>query len=413
MGDQRRTRQPNGASSIYFGKDGKWHGRVTVGVRDDGKPDRRHIERKSKAEVTKAVREMERARDDKKLRKPGKGWTVGSWLEHWVENIARPYVSENTYDGYEVDVRVHLVPGLGAHRLDRLEPEHLESFYRKMQGKGSSAGTAHHVHRTIRVALGEAVRRGHVPTNPAEIAKAPRLEEEDIEPYDIEVVQSLLLQASKLRNSARWVVALALGLRQGEALGLHWEDVDLDAGYVRIRKNRLRPKYRHGCGEGEPCGRKAGYCPRREQTRREHKSTKSRAGRRTVGLPDPLIKLLRHHQDVQAGERLSAGADWEEKGYVFASPLGGPLSPNTDYHVWKRLLRDAGVRDGRLHDARHTAATVLLLLGVPDVVVDSIMGWEPGGAARMRARYMHITGPMLRKVAQQVGDMLWEPPQGE
>jgi integrase len=410
MAEQKRTRQPNGASSIYLGKDGKWHGRVTVGVRDDGKPDRRHIERKTKAEVTKAVREMERSRDAKKLRKPGKGWTVQSWLEHWVENITKSYVSENTYDGYEVDVRVHLVPGLGAHRLERLEPEHLESFYRKMQGSGSSAGTAHHVHRTIRVALGEAVRRGHVPTNAAEIAKAPRLEEEDIEPYTIEEVQSLLVEAAKLRNSARWVVALALGLRQGEALGLHWEDVDLDAGYVRIRKNRLRPKYRHGCGNGEPCGRKAGYCPQREPIRREHKSTKSRAGRRTVGLPDPLIKLLRHHQEVQAGERLTAGADWEDKGYVFASPLGGPLSPNTDYHVWKRLLRDAGVRDGRLHDARHTAATVLLLLGVPDVVVDSIMGWEPGGAARMRARYMHITGPMLRKVAQQVGDMLWEPP---
>jgi integrase len=63
---------------------------------------------------------------------------------------------------------------------------------------------------------------------------------------------------------------------------------------------------------------------------------------------------------------------------VFASPAGGPLSPNTDFHTWKRLLRDAGVRDGRLHDARHTAATVLLILGVPDVVIDSIMGWEPG-----------------------------------
>lgn len=71
----------------------------------------------------------------------------------------------------------------------------------------------------------------------------------------------------KLRNSARWVFALALGLRQGDALRLHWEDVDLDAGYVRIRKNRLRPKYAHGCGD-EPCGRKAGYCPKKEQTRR-------------------------------------------------------------------------------------------------------------------------------------------------
>ncbi|MGW1327619.1 tyrosine-type recombinase/integrase [Streptomyces antibioticus] len=402
MAEQKRTRQPNGASSIYLGKDGKWHGRATVGVRDDDKPDRRHIERKTKAEVTKAVREMERARDDKKLRKPGQNWTLQAWLEHWVENIAKPYVSENTYDGYEVDVRVHLVPGLGAHKLDRLEPEHLEAFYRKMQASGSSAGTAHHAHRTIRVALGEAVRRGHVVTNAAEIAKAPRLEEEDIEPYTIEEVRSLLVEAAKLRNSARCVGALALGL--------HWEDVDLDAGYVRIRKNRLRPKYAHGC-DGEPCGRKAGYCPKRQQTRREHKSTKSRAGRRTIGLPDPLIKVLRQHQDAQDQEKIAAGADWEGKGYVFVSPVGGPLSPNTDFHVWKRLLRDAGVRDGRLHDARHTAATVLLILGVPDVVIDSIMGWEPGGAARMCARYMHVTGTMLRKVAQQVGDALWELPE--
>jgi integrase len=223
-----------------------------------------------------------------------------------VENIAKRYVSENTYDGYEVDVRVHLVPGLGAHRLDRLEPEHLEAFYGLMQENGSAAGTAHHVHRTIRVALGEAVRRGHITTNPAEIARAPRLEEEDIEPYTIEEIQSLLLEASKLRNSTRWVVALALGLRQGEALGLMWEDVYLDAGYLRTRKNRLRPKYAHGCGD--TCGRKPGYCPERQQIRREFKSTKSRAGRRTIGLPDPLIKLLRKHQEEQERERKEAGA---------------------------------------------------------------------------------------------------------
>ncbi|MFZ3558808.1 MULTISPECIES: tyrosine-type recombinase/integrase [unclassified Streptomyces] len=405
---EKKTRQPNGASSIYLGKDGKWHGRVTVGVRDDGKPDRRHVERKTKPEVTKAVRELEKARDAGRVRKAGKAWTLGTWLEHWVENIAKKYVSENSYDGYEVDVRVHLVPGLGAHRLDRLEPEHLETFYAKMQASGSSAGTAHHVHRTIRVALGEAVRRGHITTNVAEIARAPRLEEEDIEPYTIEEVQSLLLEASKLRNSARWVIALALGLRQGEALGLQWEDVYLDAGYLRTRKNRLRPKYEHGCTD--PCGRKAGYCPDRRQIRREFKSTKSRAGRRTIGLPEPVTKLLRKHQEEQERERQEAGDLWEDKGYVFASPTGAPLIPNTDYHRWKDLLVAAGVRDGRLHDARHTAGTVLLLLGVPDVVVDAIMGWEPGGAARMRARYMHVTGPMLKKVADQIGEALWGSP---
>jgi hypothetical protein len=93
------------------------------------------------------------------------------------------------------------------------------------------------------------MRRGHITTNVAELARAPRLEEEDIEPYAIEEIQSLLLGASKLRNSTRWVIALALGLRQGEALGLRWEDVYLYAGYLRTRKNRLRPKYAHGCGE--------------------------------------------------------------------------------------------------------------------------------------------------------------------
>ncbi|MER7956847.1 site-specific integrase [Streptomyces sp. NPDC096030] len=411
MTEQKRTRRPNGASSIYFGKDGKWHGRVTVGIRDDGKPDRRHVERKTEAEAIKAVRELEKKRDAKKLPKAGHRWTVKSWAEHWVYNIAKNYVSENTYDGYEVDVRVHIVPGLGAHRLDRLEPEHLEAFYRKMQSAGSKPATAHHVHRTIRVALGEAVRRGHVATNAAEIAKAPRLEEEDIEPYDIEEVRRLLLEASKLRNSARWVVALALGMRQGEALGLHWEDVDLDAGYLRTRKNRLRPKYEHGCGGS--CERKPGYCPERRQIRREFKNTKSRAGRRTIGLPDPLVKLLRAHKEEQEREQAVAGADWEGTGYVFASPTGGPLIPNTDYHRWKQLLQDAGVRDGRLHDARHTAATVLLLLGVPDVVVDAIMGWEPGGAARMRARYMHVTGALLKKTADQVGEALWGLPEGK
>jgi integrase len=218
------------------------------------------------------------------------------------------------------------------------------------------------------------------------------------------VVTQLPSSATARVGSSPWRSVSAKGKRSGST-----GKTSTSTGYVRIRKNRLRPKYAHGCG-ADPCGRKAGSCPKLEQTRREHKSTKSRAGRRTIGLPDPLIKILRQHQEAQERERIAAGADWEGKGYVFASPTGGPLSPNTDFHVWKRLLRDAGVRDGRLHDARHTAATVLLILGVPDVVTDSIMGWEPGGAARMRARYMHVTGTMLRKVAQQVGDALWVPP---
>ncbi|WP_435178751.1 tyrosine-type recombinase/integrase [Actinacidiphila sp. bgisy145] len=397
-----KTRQPNGASSIYLGNDGRWHGRVTVGVKDNGTPDRRHVSRKSRADVTKLVRELEKQRDAGTVRKPGQAWTVKTWLTHWIENIAPIGVSENTITGYEVAVRVHLIPGLGAHRLIRLEPEHLERFYKKMQASGSKPATAHQAHRTLRVALGEAVRRGHLTVNVAKIAKAPRLEEEEIEPYSVEEVQRILLAAGKRRNAARWVIALALGLRQGEVLGLQWSDVDLDAGVIRVRRGRLRPKYAHGCG-GE-CGRKPGYCLERVQVRRETKDTKSRAGKRTIGLPDELTKLLRQHREVQARERAAARQLWTEKGYVFTSPTGEPLNPNTDYHRWKELLQEAGVRDARLHDARHTASTVLLLLGVPERIVMSIMGWS---SASMAKRYQHVTDPMLGDVSKRIDRLFW------
>lgn len=406
-GESANSRQPNGASSIYLAKDGRWHGRVTVGVKDDGKPDRRHVSRKTRSEVTKVVRELERQRDKGSVRKAGQSWTLETWLTHWAENIAAPNVSENTIDGYRVAVNHHLIPGLGAHRLEKLEPEHLERFYKKMQETGSAAGTAHQTHRTIRAALNEAVRRGHLTRNPATIAKAPRLEEDEVEPYSVEEVQRLLAEAGKHRNAARWVIALALGLRQGEVLGMQWTDVNFELGVIRVRRGRLRPRYEHGCGNR--CGRKPGFCPQKINVRRETKSVKSRAGQRPIGVPDELMVLLRQHKEEQGRERALARDLWTEKGYVFTSPVGEPLNPNTDFHRWKDLLKAAGVRDGRLHDARHTAATVLLILGISDAVVDSIMGWEPGKSARMRRRYQHMTGPVLQQTAAKVGGLLWGP----
>jgi integrase len=240
------------------------------------------------------------------------------------------------------------------------------------------------------------------------VAKAPRLEEEEVVPYTVEEVQRLLEEADKQRNSARWVIALALGLRQGEVLGLKWADVDFDLGVLVVNRGRLRPRYEHGCGDR--CGRKPGYCPQKVSLRRETKDTKSRAGRRPIGVPTELMKLLAQHRDAQHGERLVARDLWQERGYVFTSPTGEPLNPNTDYHRWKDLLKAAGIRDGRLHDARHTAGTILLILGVSDTVVDSIMGWEPGQSARMRRRYQHLTNRVLKDTAAKVGGLLWTRP---
>jgi len=398
-------RKPNGASSIYEGSDGWWHGRVTVGVRDDGKPDRRHVRGKTEAVVIKKVRALEQERDGGRVRKPGKALTVEAWLNHWLENIAKPTVRESSYDAYRVAVHKHLIPGIGAHRLDRLEPEHLEKLYARMIKNGSSAGTAHQAYRTIRTALGEAERRMHITRNPAGLAKAPRLSDEEIEPYTVEEVRRILEQAGKRRNSARWAIALALGLRQGEVLGLQWPDIDFETATLRIRRSRLRPKYEHGCGD--KCGRKAGYCPKRIKVRADTDETKSRAGKRQVGLPAEILTLLGQQKEQQEEERAAARQLWMEGGWLFATPTGGPLSPNTDYHEWKRLLSDAGLRDGRLHDARHTAATVLLVLSVPDRAVMGLMGWS---SASMAKRYQHITHQVRQDVAKRVDGLIWKPP---
>ncbi|GLW00289.1 tyrosine-type recombinase/integrase [Streptomyces lavendulae] len=402
--DKKRTRQPNGRSSIYQGSDGKWHGRVTVGIRDDGTPDRRHVERKTRAEVTAAVRELEKQRDAKTVRKPGKGWTVRTWLTHWVENVAPLAVNDNTMVGYRVAVRKHLIPGLGAHRLDRLKPEHIETFYAKMQADGSKAATAHQVHRTFRTALNEAVRRGHLGKNPVQLAKAPKTGDYEVEPYSVQEVQRLLSAAQRHRNSARWAVALALGLRQGEVLGLTWDDVDLEGGFLVVRRSRHRPQYAHGCAE--PCGRKAaGYCPQRRRTNPELATTKSRAGRRAVGLPDQLVDLLRNHLKAQEKER-AAAKRWQENRLVFPDEHGRSPSHRRDWAEWKALLAEANVRDGRLHDARHTAATVLLILGVPERAVMGLMGWS---TTAMAARYQHMVDAVRTDIARQVDGLIWKP----
>ncbi|MHB1474785.1 MAG: tyrosine-type recombinase/integrase [Dermatophilaceae bacterium] len=133
-------------------------------------------------------------------------------------------------------------------------------------------------------------------------------------------------------------------------------------------------------------------------------STKSRAGRRYVGLPDSLCDLLKAHRAKQNEEQLHAGPEWEEGDWVFGTKTGAPLNPRSDWGQWKKLLKDAGIRDGRLHDARHTAATVLLLLGVSERTMMGVMGWSNPAMAQ---RYAHMTDPIRRDIATRVGGLLW------
>lgn len=425
------SRAPNGASSIYKGKDGKWHGRVTVGVRDDGTPDRRHVERKTEGEVVRAVRELEQHRDGGRIRKPGRTWTVEKWLTHWVETIAAGSVRPTTMVGYRASVYKHLIPGVGAHRLDKLQPEHLELLYERMVSKkGLKPATAHLAHRTVRVALNEAVRRGRIVKNPATVAKAPRVEEDEIVPFTVQEAQRLFAAASTMRNGARFVVALALGLRRGEALGLRWSDLEISwkhgcakgsvcrakrqasecpqrhgSGTLTVRRAIQQRTWSHGCPPERPCGRRYGaQCPSRHSGGVVTAEVKSRAGRRMVGLPEPVIEALEGHRSRQAAEREQAANLWQDDGWVFTNRLGRPVHPTEDHRAWKALLSEAKVRDARLHDARHTAATMLLVLKVPLPAVMDIMGWSDASTAK---RYMHVPRELVTTIAAEVGSLMW------
>lgn len=275
MPRKKQGRNSNGESSLYLGSDKRWHGRVTVGVKDNGQPDRRHVSAKERAEVVRKVRELERKRDAGTVQKAGTSWTVAQWLDHWLNDIAVMTTTENGWDAYHYAVK-HLVPGVGAHRLTKLAPHHLESRYRKMLANGARKGTVHQVHRTIRAPLNDAAARDFLTKNPAKVAKAPTPDDEEIEPFSERRDSSAVhggeegAQLDSMDHRYRARPSSGRSTRPS-VVGPGLRGTDL-----KVRRSQLRPKCRHGCEQ--PCGRKyAGHCPQRINIRPETKDTKSKA----------------------------------------------------------------------------------------------------------------------------------------
>jgi integrase len=411
-----------------------------MGVRDDGKPDRRTVKRQSESAVIQAVRELERQRATGKTRKPGRAWTLEQWLMHWLENIMVPSVRPKTAARYRTDVVEYLIPGLGAHRIDKLQPEHIEKLYAKLRDRKPplSSSSIYHVHATLRASLNEAMRRKHIVENPVLIARSPQLVEPEIVPLTVTEAQHILDTASTRRNGVRFALALAVGLRQGEAIGLKWTDLDTNAGTLTVRRALQRQTWRHGCNDPHTCGKKrhkvnpcrpgcklhtracpppcppncidhARHCHLRQGGGLVEVDTKSQAGRRIVSVPKPLRDWLERHSDQQEADRQAAGTLWQDDGWIFTQLTGKPIDPRADYQEWRDLLTAAGVRAARLHDARHTAATMLLVLKVPVRAVMDVMGWSE---ASMASRYMHVPDELKHEIAGQVAGLLWSTPAG-
>lgn len=295
--------------------------------------------------------------------------------------------------------------------------------------------------------------RGKVSQNIAALVDAPTGEDVDTEVLSREEARRILAVASERRNGARWSVALAVGVRQSEAIGLRWKYVNLEAGTIEVGWQLKRARYKHGCADPVACtsGRhrvrspprctkhghradcvdgcvKRGHrcpqvkrpcakgciahareCPQRTGggwhfTRRKGVKPGRGQAKLTLTLPAPLVAQLRAHRREQNAERLATGTSWQDWDLVFCAPSGAPIDPREDWEDWRSLLAAAGVREARVHDARHTAGTLLLEQGIDIRVVQQILGHSQLSQTQ---RYTHVTAALTKDAADRMGQALW------
>ncbi|RJL22138.1 site-specific integrase [Bailinhaonella thermotolerans] len=405
---------------------------------------------RSEAEVTRKVQELEKQRDAGQVRKPGKSPTVAEWMTEYLGVVCERLVvsgkmAPRTLEDYKSKNRNWIVPKLGRHRLPKLEPEHLDHAYNAMIAEGLSPTSVLKIHRILSRALKVAVRRGKIMRNVATLIDAPVADDPEVEALTREEARRILNVARHRRNGARWSVALALGIRQGEALGLRWPYVDLDTGEIRAWYQAQRQPWEHGCSDPVACGKewhrrpckkpckvhgherscgpsckKPGHrCPRRTcpkdctghadrcpQRKGGGIVFRPRKGRRklTVQCPPELLPLLREHKEAQDADRSRMGDRWHDYGLVFPTRYGTPVERTDDWREWKALLKKAGVRDARLHDARHTAGTLLVEQGVHIRVVQEILGHA---RVTTTERYTHVASALVQDASERMGAALW------
>jgi integrase len=344
----------NGEGTIY--RRGKGYcGQYHVLTRD-GTKKRRSVYANTRAEAAEklaaaiADRDRGHAFDDGSL-------TLGQYLDRYLDD-ARGRLRPKPFNRAEGLVRNHIKPALGRVKLGDLSPAHLRGLYAAKLGSGLSGRTVGYIHVTLYSALKAAVLDGLIPRNPAASVKPPRMDKREMTPLSPAEARALLDTARDMddRWSAMYVLAVTTGLRQGELLGLRWEDVELGGATLRVR-HTLQPP-------GFPKGAPARLTP-----------PKTRRSLRGVHLPRSAVQALLRHQELQDAERARANASWQDRGLVFPNTLGGYADyTNLMPRHFKPLLRKAGLPNIRFHDLRHTCATLLFTRGVHPKIVSEVLG---------------------------------------
>ncbi|WP_018653808.1 tyrosine-type recombinase/integrase [Actinomadura flavalba] len=429
----RSRRRANGEGTIVQRKDGRYEAKVFVPT-TAGTIKRVSVYGRTREECHAKYVKLKAQADDG-VPVASESWTVEQYLAYWLENVVRVERRPKTVQGYESVVRLHLVPGLGKKRIGALTARDVRTFITRVRDtcqccrhgwdasrekpqccarKGGeccasrlSARMVQLVLAVLRNALQSAVREEILPRNVARLVAVTSPKYRVNRGLSVDQAREILKAARDERLYALYVLALCLGLRRGELLGLRWDDIT------------LTPCRACGGEGGKPNGDDCQTCAATgiENAKLEVVQTLQRVGgelrfvppktddsTRTIPLPDLCVSALCEHRVKQDAESADAWPHWQENGLVFPSRLGTPMEPDNLRRSWSRIRQAAGLGSLRLHDMRHTCVSLLLDLGVPPHVVREIVGHSDIEVTM--TIYAHAALDERRAALRKLGDAL-------
>ena len=375
-------KRANGEGNIRKRKDGRWEGRYTA-CRDPvtGKQIFKNVLGKTQTEVKEKLKRALVEAGQVDFTKLGQ-YTVGTWMDTWFENVAKIKVRPSSHQTYKGYIDNHIQPSIGNIPLEKLTTMDLQKFYRKLltkgrverieskkQPKGLSAKTVRNINQVISSAMDLAVAQKIILNNPTNACELPKVEHQEMQTIPAEQLQAFLQEAKATGVYEMYYIELATGLRRGELLGLKWSDIDWKNGIIKVRRQVARV---NGEIVEAPLKTKNSY--------------------RAVSISPQAIEVLREQKRKTNDQ------------YVFPSPNGGPISPDSVNNMLKRVLERAGIPKVRFHDLRHTFATIALQNGVDIKTVSGMLGHFSAGFTL--DTYAHVTTAAQKEAAQTMGNIL-------
>ena len=375
-------KRANGDGNIRKRKDGRWEGRYVVGRDPDtGKMITKNVLGKTQAEVKEKLKKAIENSKQLDYTKEGK-YTVGQWLDEWFEAYAKVKVRPSSHQTYKGYIENHIKPDIGDIPIEKLTSLQLQKFYKKLltegrvpriesekQPKGLSAKTVRNINQVISSAMDMAVKHKLILSNPTNGCELPKVEHKEMHTIHAEQLGAFLREAKESGVYELYYLDLATGLRRGELLGLKWGDVDLDHGVIHVRRQVSRID---GKVKEVPLKTKNSY--------------------RNISISKDAVEMLKEMEEHKTCE------------YVFPSPNGGPISPDSVLNMLHRVLDRAGLPSIRFHDLRHTFATLALQNGVDIKTVSGMLGHFSAGFTL--DTYAHVTTAAQKEAANTMGSVL-------